>query len=121
LSDYQGPIEIADLKEADMCSGNPTGVTSIIIAKGLLHRNDYDVTGTAPGLYKIFSYDLENDTNDSFTVSALNNKIPFKNSTILSLNGKVMLSKSRNNFALLSTTVNISILVAGAYIFGIET
>jgi hypothetical protein len=58
---------------------------------------------------------------DSFTVSALDNNIPFKNLTILSLDGKVMLSKSRNNFSLTSTTVDISILVSGAYILGIET
>ena len=58
---------------------------------------------------------------DNFTVSVLNNAIPFKSLKILSLNGKEVLSKTRTNFSLSSTTVDISILTSGTYIIGIET
>lgn len=58
---------------------------------------------------------------DNFTVSVLDNDIPFKGLKILSLNGKEVLRKTRNNFSLSSTTVAISVLTAGTYILGIET
>ena len=58
---------------------------------------------------------------ENFTVSALNNDIPFKSLKILSLNGKEVLRKTRNNFSLKSTTVDVSVLTAGTYILGIET
>jgi hypothetical protein len=58
---------------------------------------------------------------EKFTVSALNNNIPFKSLKILSLDGKEVLIKKRNNFSLSSTTVDISILTSGTYIIGIET
>ena len=57
----------------------------------------------------------------TFTVSALNNNIPFKDLTIIGLDGKVVLRKSRNNFSLKSTTVAISVLPTGTYVLGIET
>ena len=58
---------------------------------------------------------------ENFTVSALNNNIPFKSLKILSLNGKEVLSKTRTHFSLSSTTVAISVLTTGTYILGIET
>ena len=58
---------------------------------------------------------------ENFTVSALNNNIPFKSLKILSLNGKEVLSKTRTHFSLSSTTVAISLLTTGTYILGIET
>ena len=58
---------------------------------------------------------------ENFTVSALNNNIPFKSLKILSLNGKEVLSKTRTHFSLSSTTVPISVLTTGTYILGIET
>ena len=58
---------------------------------------------------------------ENFTVSALNNNIPFKSLKILSLNGKEVLSKTRTHFSLSSTTVAISELTTGTYILGIET
>ena len=58
---------------------------------------------------------------ENFTISALNNNVPFKNLKILSLDGKEVLRKTRNRFSLSSTTVDVSALTTGTYILGIET
>ena len=58
---------------------------------------------------------------DIFTVSVLKNDISFKNLKVLTLNGEEVLNKKRNDFSLVSTTVNISALATGSYILAIET
>jgi hypothetical protein len=91
---YQVPIEIADSTEADIWSGHPTGVTSIIIAKGLLHRDDYDVTGVSPQLEKLYSYDWDDYLLEIFDQLQTNNNTDF----ILSNHsyGFPLLDKDRN-------------------------
>ena len=64
LSDYQVPIEIADADEADVWDGHPTAVASIVIAKGVLDSETYDITGISPQLAKIYSYDWDSDINE---------------------------------------------------------
>ena len=62
--DALGPsvsIEISDADEADIWNSHPTSVTSIMVAKGLFHQDNYDMTGIAPGAAKIYSYDWDND------------------------------------------------------------
>jgi hypothetical protein len=59
-------IEISDAPSATLWSSHPTSVTSIIVAKGLLHQENYDVTGIAPGLAKIYSYDWDFDLLEIF-------------------------------------------------------
>ena len=54
-------IEISDADEADIWNSHPTSVTSIMVAKGLFHQDNYDMTGIAPGAAKIYSYDWDND------------------------------------------------------------
>lgn len=58
---------------------------------------------------------------ENFTISALNNNVPFKNLKILSLDGKEVLRKTRNRFSLSSTTVDVSALTTGTYILGVGT
>ena len=56
--DYFGPslsIEISDASTANVSSSHPTSVTSIMVAKGLFHQDNYDITGIAPGVAKIYS------------------------------------------------------------------
>ncbi len=67
--DYFDPslsIEISDADAAAIWSSHPTAVTSIVVAKGLFHKDNYDITGIAPGLAKIYSYDWEDDLSEIF-------------------------------------------------------
>ena len=67
--DYFGPsvsIKISDADTADIWSSHPTAVTSIVVAKGLFHKDNYDITGIAPGVAKIYSYDWEDDLSEIF-------------------------------------------------------
>lgn len=67
--DYSGPsvsIEISDAPTADIWSSHPTSVTSILVAKGLFHQDNYEMTGIAPGVAKIYSYDWDNDLFEIF-------------------------------------------------------
>ena len=59
-------IEISDAATADIWSSHPTSVASIVVAKGLFHQDNYEMTGIAPGLDKIYSYDWENDVFEIF-------------------------------------------------------
>ena len=77
FSGYQVPIEIVDATTPKIWSGHPTGVTSIIIAKGLLHRDDYDVTGVSPLLEKVYSYDWDDDLLEIFDQLQTNNNTDF--------------------------------------------
>ena len=61
---YQVPIEIADSTAADVWDGHPTAVASIVIAKGVLDSDNYDITGISPQLAKVYSYDWESDVNE---------------------------------------------------------
>jgi len=56
-----------------------------------------------------------------FTISVLDNTLPFKNIKILDLNGREVLHKNRATFSLNSINVAISALTSGSYILGIET
>ena len=72
---YSGPIvniEISDAATADIWSSHPTSVASIVVAKGLIHNDNYEVTGIAPGIDKIYSYDWENDVFEIFEQLQLN-------------------------------------------------
>ncbi|MBL18362.1 MAG: hypothetical protein CMC82_00825 [Flavobacteriaceae bacterium] len=72
---YLGPsvdIEISDSATADIWSSHPTSVASVVVAKGLFHRDSYEMTGIAPGLDKIFSYNWENDVFEIFEQLQLN-------------------------------------------------
>ena len=67
--DYFDPslsIEISDADVAAIWSSHPTSVTSIMVAKGLTHKDTYDITGIAPGVAKIYSYDWDNDLFEIF-------------------------------------------------------
>ena len=59
-------IEISDATTESLQSNHPTSVASIVVAKGLLHQENYDVTGVAPGLTKIYSYDWDYDLLEIF-------------------------------------------------------
>jgi serine protease AprX len=63
---YQVPIEIADANTANVIGGHPTAVASIVIAKGILENENYEITGVAPSLDKVYSYDWENDITEIF-------------------------------------------------------
>ena len=65
-------IEISDAPTATIWSSHPTSVTSIIVAKGLFHQENYDVTGIAPGIAKIYSYDWDYDLAEIFEQLQLN-------------------------------------------------
>lgn len=68
-SDYFGPslsIEISDAPTANIWNSHPTAVTSIMVAKGLFHKDTYDITGIAPRVAKIYSYDWDNDLFEIF-------------------------------------------------------
>ena len=72
---YSGPIvniEVSDAATADIWSSHPTSVASIVVAKGLIHNDNYEVTGIAPGIDKIYSYDWENDVFEIFEQLQLN-------------------------------------------------
>ena len=67
--DYFDPslsIEISDANAAAIWSSHPTSVTSIMVAKGLFHKDTYDITGIAPRVAKIYSYDWDNDLFEIF-------------------------------------------------------
>jgi|GEM_PF-796160 len=67
--DYFGPsvsIEISDAATADIWSSHPTSVASIAVAKGQFHQDDYDITGIAPGIAKLYSYDWDDDLYEIF-------------------------------------------------------
>ena len=74
---YQVPIEIADAETPDLWDGHPTAVASIIIAKGLFHRDDYDVTGVAPNLERLYSYDWDDDVLEILDQLQTNNNTDF--------------------------------------------
>lgn len=63
---YQVPIEIADSTAADIWHGHPTAVASIVIAKGILENENYDITGIATALDKVYSYDWNDDISEIF-------------------------------------------------------
>jgi hypothetical protein len=65
-------IEISDAPTATIWSSHPTSVTSIIVAKGLFHQENFDVTGIAPGIAKIYSYDWDYDLAEIFEELQLN-------------------------------------------------
>lgn len=77
FSGYQVPIEIADSTAADIISGHPTGVASVIIAKGLLESDNYDIAGVAPQLDKVYSFDWENDILEIFDQLQIKNNTEF--------------------------------------------
>ena len=58
---------------------------------------------------------------DFFTISALDNTLPFKNIKIIGFNGREVLHKTRATFSLNSINVAVSALSSGSYILGIET
>ena len=67
--DYFDPrvsIEISDAATADIWSSHPTSVASIAVAKGLFKQDDYDITGIAPGIAKLYSYDWDDDLYEIF-------------------------------------------------------
>lgn len=74
---YQVPIEIADSTAADVWHGHPTAVASIVIAKDLLQNENYDITGVAPSLDKVYSYDWYNDISEIFEQLQTNNNPDF--------------------------------------------
>lgn len=74
---YQVPIEIADSIAAGVRDSHPTSVASIIISKGLFNNETYDVTGIAPKLAKVYSYNWDNDTNEIFEQLQTNNNTDF--------------------------------------------
>ena len=74
---YQVPIEIADSTAADVRHSHPTAVASIVIAKGILENEDYDVAGIAPQLAKVYSYDWDNDVFEIFEQLQTNNNTDF--------------------------------------------
>lgn len=89
-NDYQVPIEVIDSSAANIWHGHPTGVASIVIAKGIFENDNYDIKGIAPALDKIYSYDWENDiteileqlqtkNNPDFILSNHSYGIPLKN------------------------------------------
>jgi hypothetical protein len=65
-------IEISDATKANIWSSHPTSVASIVVAKGLFHQESYEMTGIAPGLEKIYSYDWENDVFEIFEQLQIN-------------------------------------------------
>jgi hypothetical protein len=65
-------IEISDAPVATLTDSHPTSVTSIIVAKGLFHQENYDVTGIAPGIAKLYSFDWDNDIFEIFEQLQLN-------------------------------------------------
>jgi len=74
---YQVPIEIADSSTANVISGHPTAVASIVIAKGILENENYEITGVAPSLDKVYSYDWENDITEILDQLQTNNNPDF--------------------------------------------
>ena len=74
---YQVPIEIADSSAADVWHGHPTTVASIVIAKGVLENENFDITGIATALEKVYSYDWENDITEIFEQLQTNNNPDF--------------------------------------------
>jgi hypothetical protein len=88
---------------------------------------------SGPGIFTKSEQELEEFTSvnsflvapmpvkDSFTISALDNTLPFKNIKIIGLNGREVLHKTRATFSLNSINVAVSALSSGSYILGIET
>ena len=74
---HQVAIEIADSTAADVRDFHPTAVASIVIAKGLLDNENYDVTGISPELEKVYSYDWDNDVYEIFEQLQINNNTDF--------------------------------------------
>ena len=74
---YQVPIEIADSTAADVWDGHPTAVASIVIAKGVLDNEIFDISGIAPQLAKVYSYDWESDVYEIFDQLQTNSNTDF--------------------------------------------
>ena len=74
---YQVPIEIADSTAAYIWGGHPTAVASIVIAKGVLDNDKYDIRGVSPQLAKVYSYDWESDVFEIFEQLQTNNNTDF--------------------------------------------
>lgn len=74
---YQVPIEIADSTAANIWHGHPTAVASIVISKGILDNETYDITGIAPRLDKLYSYDWDDDYLEIFEQLQTNNNTDF--------------------------------------------
>ncbi|MDA1084410.1 MAG: S8 family serine peptidase [Bacteroidetes bacterium] len=74
---YQVPIEIADSTAANIWHGHPTSVASIILAKGILENDNFDISGIAPQLAKVYSYDWHRDVYEIFEQLQTNNNTDF--------------------------------------------
>lgn len=74
---YQVPIEIADSTAAYIWDGHPTAVASIVIAKGVLDNDNYDIRGVSTQLERVYSYDWYNDVYEIFEQLQTNNNTDF--------------------------------------------
>lgn len=74
---YQVPISIADSTAADVWDGHPTAVASMIIAKGLLESETFDIKGIAPQLGHLYSYDWNNDLSEIVDQLLTENNLDF--------------------------------------------
>lgn len=74
---YQIPIEIADSTTANVWDGHPTAVASIVIAKGVLENENYDITGIAPQVDRVYSYDWNYDIPEILEQLQTNNNPDF--------------------------------------------
>ena len=74
---HQVAIEVGDAEAADVRDSHPTAVASIVIAKGLLDNENYDVTGISPQLEKVYSYDWYDDYIEIIEQLLINNNTDF--------------------------------------------
>ena len=74
---YQVPIEIGDYTTANVISGHPTAVASIVIAKDLLDNETYEIEGVSPQLDRVYSYDWYYDISEIFEQLQTNNNSDF--------------------------------------------
>jgi serine protease AprX len=77
LFENQVPIEIGDSDTATISNSHPTAVASIVMAKGVLDNANYDITGIAPQLAQLYSYDWERDLLEIFLQLQTNNNTDF--------------------------------------------
>ena len=75
--EQQLTIEVGDAEAADVRDSHPTAVASIVIAKGLLDNENYDVTGISPQLEKVYSYDWYDDYIEIIEQLLINNNTDF--------------------------------------------
>jgi len=109
---YQVPIEIADSTAADVRDFHPTAVASIIIAKGMLDNENFEITGIAPKLAKLYSYDWDNDITEIFEQLQTNNNTDFILSNhsygrpLKDKNGEIIADKDIGNYSLWSSLID---------------